>query len=239
MATWTAAAALQARYGRELVDYVNASVDATAVGASLDSVRGGAAAGSSRPRLRLINFALHHFEPRVASAMVADAVSAGAGLLVGDLAPCVGGILWNHILTQSYIPRVLRQQWGGPLGLVSDLPWWAVPLIPLAPLLAWHDATVSTLRAYSTDQIEEFVRAAPGGESYVVEAYGGGRCSDLSDGGHFHWLLRGRAEAAGTFHSFESASFGAWFGLPPALEAALPGMSAPVARFHFVRPSQA
>merc|ERR1712166_542498 len=141
----------------EHVEYINAPVDATNLARTVSDQAGG---------LRSIHLALHHFPSQLVHDVLADVIQTNSGLLVADLAPSRGGLLYNWVLALKYastefaaVSAVLQNRWYGPL-----LGLWL-------PFLTWHDATVSVLRAYSAEDLEKIVTQIPGSEAYRIQIF--------------------------------------------------------------------
>eukprot|EP00658_Telonema_sp_P-2_P059251 TRINITY_DN4801_c0_g1_i2.p2 TRINITY_DN4801_c0_g1~~TRINITY_DN4801_c0_g1_i2.p2 ORF type:complete len:243 (-),score=41.91 TRINITY_DN4801_c0_g1_i2:336-1064(-) len=140
------------------VSFQNSSVDATNLAAALprDNTRG----------IRMISLALHHLPPEIVQGLMADVVRTNSALLVSDLAPNLGGVLWNFPLTMKYIVAGVRDH-----GAEVLQDWWGPLVFLFMPFMGWHDATVSVLRAYSLDQLKALLQKVPGGENYQVEVF--------------------------------------------------------------------
>jgi hypothetical protein len=150
-----------------VVETCPSPVDATDVRHSLAPL--GAASARAAGCVRSISLALHHLPPALAQAVVADAVRSNVTLVVSDLAPTGGGVLWNWMLGLRFAsPREIWERRGA-------FPWVLYCMLPLAPVvvpfLGWHDATVSVLRSYSVRQMTELLHAVPGGASRSLTAY--------------------------------------------------------------------
>ena len=163
-------------------------------------------------QIRVINFALHHFTPNLASGVIADVVRSRSAILIGDLSPNPGGLLWNWLLALKYgVQDVLTNG----LSPVDDL--WVAPLLPLLPLMACWDATVSVLRAYSTAEILEMI------DSHTQQEEKDTDTTCLYD-----------------IDTWSSSSYADWIGMPGALAAGLHHLGLrpydPVMQFVFARP---
>lgn len=161
-------------------EYINTPVDATNLRESLTGIRSSqcsSSTSSSSPpssaspadgchsvstingtdiaagnHLRMIHFALHHFPPPLVRSIFEDTIRSNAAIVVADLVPSPGGILWLFPLSLQYIAKLENI-----LYLIKNSPVWTPLLLPLLPLMAWHDAVVSVLRAYSVKQLTEIV----------------------------------------------------------------------------------
>lgn len=150
------------------VEYVNASVDACNLEKSLSSA--GFDVERTHGSLRMINLALHHFSPSLVKAIFSDVIRSNSALMVGDLAPNAGGILWNWYAAFRYFLLIGPDQnmlWSQ----VRAMPMWTVLLSPLIPLMGIHDAEVSVLRAYSAKELQDIVNSIPGGDKYEISVF--------------------------------------------------------------------
>jgi len=193
---------LRERHG-EAIGFVEAPTDATALALS-----------GRAPRM--IHVALHHFPPHLVRAVLADVLRAGASIVVADLAPTAGGLLWNAVLSNKYALRPAKLRELGAKLRDGELPWWVALLLPITPLLASHDATVSVLRAYSAAQLRALAADA---------------ARDVS--------LEQRADVEFETRVLRSGAYADWLGLPTARGAApllrrvyaWAGLSAPVVQY--------
>jgi hypothetical protein len=226
--------------GRGAVEFVGSSVDATNLAASLPSPGSGSGSsggdggddGAWRAAclgdggLRSIHVALHHFGPSLMEAVVSDAVRTNSALLIGDVSPTRGSVLWLAALGFSYgvtparpgsvsSVEVLRR-------MVAGLPWWGWLVLPLLPFATWHDGTVSALRAYSSAELLAAADKAAG--------LAGNETGDKGKG-------KGMSKYTATV--FMSGSFGEWLGLP-AWAQALPGtyLNDPVIQWVLLAPTE-
>ncbi len=96
--------------------------------------------------------ALHHFRPAVARRILEGAVRQRRGIAVFEItrrSPIdMVGMLFFGLGVLLFTPFIRPFRW-------SRLLWTYV--IPLVPLLAWWDATVSCLRSYTPDELSEMV----------------------------------------------------------------------------------
>lgn len=131
------------------IDFVAESVDATQVPESL----GG---------FRLISNALHHFQPEMARAILADAVAKRRGIAVFEALTrsplAAAAILPSPLLVLLTTPFIRPFHW-------SRLLWtYLVPVVPVACL--W-DGLVSVLRIYSPEELQGLVSEIPGSDGFV------------------------------------------------------------------------
>ena len=156
---WEALSRAASAKGRRL-SYVNRSVSAFDVEASLEP--------RDADALRTVHFALHHFPPDSVRRIFESVVNSSAALLIGDLAPTGGGVLWNGVLGWKHALSAGRAEaWVA----LRALPWWGPLLLPALPLMGWWDATTSVLRAYSVAELTHILASVPGGERYRVAAF--------------------------------------------------------------------
>ena len=199
-------------FGSDKVFFANMSVDATNVFSSISSTSVVSNDLLLGGKIRVINFALHHFTPNLASRVIADVVRSRSAILIGDLSPNPGGLLWNWLLALKYgVQDVLTNG----LSPVDDL--WVAPLLPLLPLMACWDATVSVLRAYSTAELLEMIHSHTQQEEKDTDT------TCLYD-----------------IDTWSSSSYADWIGMPGALAAGLHHLGLrpydPVMQFVFARP---
>merc|ERR1712151_722405 len=88
-------------------------------------------------RVRMINYALHHFEPELVRRIFADVIATRGALIVGDLKPTAGSVFNNHLICHQVMPGVIAEIWPPPLHIL--------PLTPRVPFMATWDATISSL----------------------------------------------------------------------------------------------
>lgn len=114
-------------------------VDAMAVPARLDG-------------FRTMFTALHHFPPTSAHTILADAVRARQGIAVFEVTNrtllAFLGSLFFPLLVLLFTPFVRPFRW-------SRVFW--TYLLPVLPLAAWIDATVSCLRTYTLEELRDLV----------------------------------------------------------------------------------
>ena len=105
--------------------------------------------------------ALHHFHPAVARQILEGAVRQRRGIAAFEItrrsAIDIVGMLFFALGVLVFTPFIRPFRW-------SRLLWTYV--IPLVPLLAWWDATVSCLRTYTPDELRAMV-APLGGNDYT------------------------------------------------------------------------
>jgi hypothetical protein len=102
----------------------------------------------------------------MARSIMADAVRSQAAILIGDLSPNRGGVLFNGALTAMTFTRML------PGILIADpLKMLLIPALPLVFFAAVHDATVSVMRAYSEPELADMLSSVPGGKEYTVRTF--------------------------------------------------------------------
>lgn len=131
------------------IDFVAESVDATQVPERL----GG---------FRLISNALHHFQPDMARAILADAVAKQRGIAVFEVLSrsplAAAAIVPSPLLVLLTTPFIRPFRW-------SRLFWtYLVPVVPLA--CAW-DGLMSVLRIYSPEELQGLVSEIPGSDSFL------------------------------------------------------------------------
>jgi hypothetical protein len=128
------------------VSYVSHAVDATNITLHPQQKL-------ARHRIRMLHFSLHHLEPPVVQDLFRDVMKNNDSIFIGDLAPNMGGILWNGLVALQHsiqaTPTIIRNQ---PL-----LHLLVMPLLPLIIPIVWHDATVSVLRSYSPQQLRNLI----------------------------------------------------------------------------------
>jgi len=206
-------ATVQERFGTDAIVVVNSSVDATDVKGSLvlaekASVPSPSLDAASRAELRMIFAAFHHFTPGIALSILRDAVQSGGAILIGDIKPSVGAVLWNWALSFVYLPRAVKHSVARE-GFDPMLPL----LLTAAPLIAFHDATVSSLRAYSAHELQELLRKACALENVDFSRY--------------------------FVQTFDSAPIADWIGMPRHVWQRLPsalGFGDPAMQFFFAAP---
>jgi hypothetical protein len=135
----------------ETIDFHPAPVDATSVPASLQGVR------------TMFN-AFHHFPVSKAIAVLGDAVAAGQPIAIFEAASTRA---LGLVAMPMQIPMLLL---GTPF--VRPFRWSRLLftyVIPLIPLLVLFDGTVSFLRLYSREELEEVIAAVPGSERFTWE----------------------------------------------------------------------
>jgi hypothetical protein len=130
------------------VTYVSESVDATDVPSTFDGVR------------TMFN-SFHHFRPRDAQAILADAVIKRRAIVVVEGADNrLLGILF--ILLMPLMMLALTP-------LIRPFRWsriWLTYVLPAIPLLCLFDGTVSMLRIYNPGELREMVASIPGWQSF-------------------------------------------------------------------------
>jgi hypothetical protein len=118
----------------------------------------------SLPGFRTLFSSLHHFRPHEARAILRDACDAGVGIAAFE---------------------GTRRTLGTVLGAIAVpfLTWWVTPyvrprtlarfvftyVVPVIPLTAWWDGTISCLRSYSVDELRALA-AGLGGDGYRWDA---------------------------------------------------------------------
>jgi SAM-dependent methyltransferase len=114
--------------------------------------------------LRTMFTALHHFRPSDARAILADAVRRRTGIAVFEITRrsllSVAGMLVLPLFVLLATPFIRPFRWSRLL---------VTYLVPLVPLAAWFDATVSCLRSYTRDELLALARDS-GSESIDWEA---------------------------------------------------------------------
>jgi hypothetical protein len=131
--------------------------------ARLRDLSGGAIAGvvepvdatdvpSHLPGFLTMFTALHHFRPAVARRILEGAVRQRRGIAVFEITRrsliAIAGMPFFALGVLLFTPFIRPFRW-------NRLLWTYV--IPLVPLLAWWDATVSCLRTYTPDELREMV----------------------------------------------------------------------------------
>lgn len=103
--------------------------------------------------------ALHHFRPETARRILAGAVRQQRGLAAFEItlrsALGIAGMVYFALGIFLFTPFIRPFRW-------SRLFWTYV--IPLVPLLAWWDATVSSLRTYTVDELREMAAQLGAGD---------------------------------------------------------------------------
>ncbi|MCS6913923.1 MAG: hypothetical protein RMK29_07360 [Myxococcales bacterium] len=136
--------ALAARQAPGAVDYVPEPIDATCVPAELAGIR-------------TLFEGLHHFPPAQARAILADATRCGAPIAVFEVtARSLLPILGSFLL----IPMVFLIT-----PFIRPLTWWRLVLtylLPVAPLVIFWDALVSSLRSYTVAELRALTEGLPG-----------------------------------------------------------------------------
>ena len=143
-----------ARQGGGAVDYARESVDATCVPPELEGAR-------------TLFQSLHHFPPALARAILGDAARRGAGIGVFEVTerewlPIVSSIFLIPLI--FVITPFIR-----PLTLSRLVLTY---LLPVAPLVIFWDALVSSLRSYTVAELRDLAAGLPETASgaYVWEA---------------------------------------------------------------------
>lgn len=125
-------------------------VDAMAVPARLDG-------------FRTMFTALHHFPPTSAHTILADAVRARQGIAVFEVTNrtllALLGSLFFPLLVLLFTPFVRPFRW-------SRVFW--TYLLPVLPLAAWIDATVSCLRTYTLEELRDLVEDLQEGYEWEI-----------------------------------------------------------------------
>ena len=152
---------LQAEHG--FVGFEETSVDATAV--RLSEVSAGDCSGGGGG-LRSIHLALHHLPEQLVKAVFTDVVRTKSALLVADLAPTRGGVLWHWANLLLHVPPP-----SALLDNVRRMTWLEALALPLVVPLGMYDATVSVLRAYSVEQLSDILADIAGADDYQVRAF--------------------------------------------------------------------
>jgi hypothetical protein len=145
--------------------YVSDSVDATRVPPELIG-------------LRTIFNAFHHFSPRMARAVLADAVKAGQPICIFEFPERRLSTILSLLLTPLFV--ALATPFIRPF-LWKRLLW--TYLIPMVPLMCCWDGVVSQIRAYTIAELSELTQ---GFEDYEWSA---GNASIQGQPGHLTFLL--------------------------------------------------
>ncbi|EYF07464.1 Hypothetical protein CAP_0217 [Chondromyces apiculatus DSM 436] len=155
-----------------IIDFEPTPVDATAIPAAL-----------SQGRARMIINALHHLEPHLARALLADAVRSGAGIFVAEgfgREPLRFPTMWPAGLPSLLLNPFLSHRHRVQKALLTYL----TPFVFAAS--AW-DGFVSTLRVYTEEELRAMV--APLGEGFRWR-YGVFRYAPLGKGYYFYGVPR-------------------------------------------------
>lgn len=133
-----------------VIDFIPTSLDATQVDPSLKGVR------------TLFN-SFHHFRPRDARKILANAVAAGQPIAIFELSERT----FSNVISFFLIPMIvlLVMPWLRPLKWQWLLFTYIIPIIPI--FIAW-DGLVSHLRAYSPQEFNELVHNLPGNFEWRV-----------------------------------------------------------------------
>ena len=121
------------------VELRNDPVDATRVPADMGE-------------FRTLFSSFHHFQPAAASAILASAVKAGAGIAVFEASKRSLGMLIGSLLVPLMV--LVATPFMRPFRVWRLLLTY---LIPILPLLIWFDGAVSCLRTYSPDELRDLV----------------------------------------------------------------------------------
>ena len=133
------------------ISFSKEPVDATAVPAALQG-------------FRTLFTSFHHFPPEKARAILRNATENRVGIAVFEV-------------THRSLKALLIFFFLTPLGFMLVVPlvrpfrWWPLLwtyLIPVIPLIGWHDAVVSCLRTYSPQELRELTDGL-GGAEYTWE----------------------------------------------------------------------
>lgn len=148
---------LQHTYGNH-VQFIDSSVDATNIVPSVTAANG--LTYKTTGSLRMINFALHHFPPELVQLIFLDVIRTKSAIIVGDVAPNIGNLFWMPVIAVKtaifYRPSL------------SSIPLPVYAALPLLPICGIHDAIVSTLRAYSFQQLQDIAKDIDGFQDYEV-----------------------------------------------------------------------
>jgi len=145
---------LKLEYGENFVDFIPFPVDATNVNKALHS-SGNKTLSSQILQVRLINLALHHFQPSFVHSIFVDVIKSKSAFLSTDLAPTHGGLIYNPLILNYIFTQEGSKLTRKFMETPSNLPWMTV-----LPWLTIHDSLVSLLRSYSAEQLEEIFDAA-------------------------------------------------------------------------------
>ncbi|HEY6222286.1 MAG TPA: hypothetical protein VIW26_00760 [Gemmatimonadales bacterium] len=112
---------------------------------------------------RTLFTALHHFPPRQAHAILADAVRAGQGIAAFEVTSrsplALLGMLFLPLLVLLFTPFIRPFRW-------SRLFWtYCLPVVPLA---VWFDGTVSCLRTYTPEELRDLVEDLQDGYEWEI-----------------------------------------------------------------------
>ena len=126
------------------IEYSAEPVDATAVGSSTDA-------------FRTIFTAFHHFSPELARQVLRDAVRGGRGIAIFEFLErkphqLIGSTLIAPLLVWLTVPLMRPFRWRRLL--------WTYPL-PVLPLTAAVDGTMSIFRSYTPAELLELTRDMP------------------------------------------------------------------------------
>jgi predicted naringenin-chalcone synthase len=123
--------------------------------------------GKKNIEIRMMHLSLHHLEPAAVQAFLQDSLDASSHIFIGDLAPNLGGVLFNGQLSFHQFVKVL------PGILIEDpIKILLIPMLPLIMLVMWHDATVSVMRSYSHSQLMEMmVEGCTSQREYRIQSF--------------------------------------------------------------------
>jgi len=106
---------------------------------------------------------LHHFRPRDARAILADAVHHDTGIAVFEITErsllSLLGMLFLPLFVLLATPFIRPFRWNRLI---------VTYLIPLVPLAVWFDATVSCLRSYTPNELRAMTQDLGGGYAWEI-----------------------------------------------------------------------
>jgi hypothetical protein len=112
---------------------------------------------------RTLFTALHHFPPAEARAILDDAVRRNQGIGVFEITQrsllSLVGMLFLPLFVLLATPFVRPFRWSRLL---------LTYLVPVIPLAVWFDGTVSCLRSYTPDELEQMTDAHPDGYEWDI-----------------------------------------------------------------------
>jgi hypothetical protein len=111
----------------------------------------------TEPGFRTLFGSFHHFRPKEARALLADAVRGGHGIAVVEMTSrTLGQMLF--ITAATVVFALLAALFLRPFSLRRFVCTWVVPIVPLVLCL---DGLVSCLRTYSTDECRALIASVP------------------------------------------------------------------------------
>ncbi|KAI0396629.1 hypothetical protein F5Y17DRAFT_455907 [Xylariaceae sp. FL0594] len=169
--------------------YVSEPVDAAAAPADLlernkkAGALGGVPGGAGRGIMRLFNLAFHHFDDKLARAILKDTVETSDGFVIFEL---------QSRNISSFVSCTL---FGVFILLIAPLLYWWSPqilffvyVVPIVPFVLVFDGYVSSLRTRTPDEVELLLRTcgAKDTSDWVVRS---GSETFLWPCGHLMWIM--------------------------------------------------